>query len=96
MVTISIARRVRDDVECMRVRRFLQAFLDGTLDEERHGRVARHLEACRRCGLSAEAYRSLKDQLRAQSLPVDPDAVGRLERFVDHLAGDDPRPPTGD
>jgi hypothetical protein len=44
------------------------------------------LEACRRCGLAASTYESLKQRLEGLGQPADPEAVARLERFIDGLA----------
>lgn len=85
---LDIVSRVRDRIECMRVRPLLQSFLDGELDEAQRRRVATHLEACRRCGLEASTYRALKRRLGALGQPVDRDAVARSIEFVDRLARD--------
>lgn len=83
---IDLVSRVRDRIECMRVRPLLQAFLDDELDEIKRQRVAAHLEACRRCGLAASTYEALKRRLGEFGQPADPDAVARLSEFVDRLA----------
>ncbi|MBW3605120.1 MAG: zf-HC2 domain-containing protein [Actinobacteria bacterium] len=83
---IDFVNRVRDRIECMRVRPLLQSFLDGELDKPQRQRVAAHLEACRRCGLAASTYESLKRRLGRFGQPADPDAVARLTDFVDRLA----------
>jgi anti-sigma factor RsiW len=85
-MTVDILQRVRDRIECMRVRPLLQSFLDGELDDAQRQRVAAHLEACRRCGLAAATYASLKRRLSGFSEPADPDAIARLTDFVDRLA----------
>ena len=46
--------------ECHQATRFLQHYLDGELDIVRAVSVAEHLETCRRCGLEAHAYASIK------------------------------------
>ena len=85
-MNVDILQRARDRIECMRVRPLLQSFLDGELDDRQRQRVAAHLEACRRCGLAASTYRSLKRRLSGFAEPVDSDAVARLTEFVDQLA----------
>lgn len=85
-MNVDILKRARDRIECMRVRPLLQAFLDGELDDAQRQRVAAHVEACRRCGLEASTYMSLKRRLSGFDEPLDPDAVARLTEFVDHLA----------
>ena len=81
-----ILRRARDLIECMRIGPLLQTFIDGELDDVQRQRVAAHLEACRRCGLAASTYESLKQRLEGLGQPADPEAVARLERFIDGLA----------
>lgn len=85
-MTVRIVQRVRDRMECMRVRPLLQSLVDGQLDDARRELVATHLEACRRCGLAASTYRALKERLRGFGQPPDPDAIARLEEFIDQLA----------
>jgi anti-sigma factor RsiW len=85
-MNVDILQRARDRIECMRVRPLLQSFLDGELDDAQRRRVATHLEACRRCGLAAATYESLKRRLSGFGEPADPDAVARLTEFVDRLA----------
>jgi anti-sigma factor RsiW len=93
---LGVIGRVRDRIECMRVRPLLQSFLDGELDDPQRQRVATHLEACRRCGLAASTYESLKRRLQQFDQPADADAVARLTDFVDRLADDpDTDPPGG-
>jgi anti-sigma factor RsiW len=92
---VGLVQGVRDRIECMRVKSLLQPFLDGVLDDEERERVARHLDACRRCGLAASTYRSLKERLRGLGEPADPDAVTRLVAFVDSLGEDHDPPPHG-
>ena len=85
---LDLVSRVRDRIECMRVRPLLQSFLDGELDGPQRDLVASHLEACRRCGLAASTYESLKRRLQQLDQPADADAVARLTDFVDRLADD--------
>lgn len=75
-----------DRQACRHVTSELQAYLDGELqDAAKIARVAEHLEACRRCGLDAETYRTLKDDLARLARPVDRGAVERLRDFVESL-----------
>ena len=85
-MNVNIVIRLRDRIECMRVRPLLQSFLDGELDGAQRQLVSRHLEACRRCGLAASTYEALKQRLHEFGQPADPDAVARLTDFVDRLA----------
>lgn len=85
---MGIVQGVRDRLECMQVTPLLQAWLDGEIDGAERERAAGHVEACRRCGLAASTYRSLKARLRELGQPADADAVARLEAFVDQLGGE--------
>ena len=93
---VGILQGVRDRIECMRVKPLLQPFLDGALDEAQRSLVARHLDACRRCGLAASTYRSLKVRLAGLGEPADSEAVARLEEFVDELGDADEAGPPAD
>lgn len=77
---------------CLRVTRVLQSYLDGEVDETTSAIVAQHLEECRRCGLEASTYRTIKaaiTQTGSGPAAVDPAAVERLRSFAHDLA--DPR-----
>jgi anti-sigma factor RsiW len=87
-MNVDILQRARDRIECMRVGSLLQSFLDGELDDAQRRRVDAHLEACRRCGLAASTYASLKRRLNEFGQPADLDAVARLTEFVDQLANE--------
>lgn len=63
----------------------LQAFLDEEVDERAAGRVAAHLEMCRRCGLEADVYREIKASLARSTSPVPEVALWRLRRFGEEL-----------
>jgi anti-sigma factor RsiW len=88
---LGMVQRERDRLECRRVRPLLQTFLDGELDASQRQRVARHLAACRRCGLGAATYATLIDRLHGVAQPAHPDALARLEAFVERLASRDGR-----
>ncbi len=77
-----------DAITCHEVGQMLQSYLDGEVGPDRAQKVARHLEACRRCGLEASTYRRLKAALSGLSEDVDPEAVRRLQHFVDDLTGE--------
>lgn len=77
--------QMRDMVQCMRVKPLLQSYLDGHISEEDAVRVSTHLDACRRCGLSAETFRQIKAGLSRLGEEPDRDAVERLEQFVEQL-----------
>jgi anti-sigma factor RsiW len=75
---------------CYRVARVLQSYLDGEVTPPTAHAVEEHLEECRRCGLEAEAYLSIKAAIAAgggsDAAKVDPDAVARLTAFARELS----------
>ncbi|HEX2026702.1 MAG TPA: zf-HC2 domain-containing protein [Nitriliruptorales bacterium] len=78
--------RRRQAGACRRARSLLQSFLDGQLEADLALVVARHLEACRRCGLELETYRALRGALTGLRPVPDEAALERLAAFVDGLA----------
>src|SRR5262249_18789422 len=78
---------------CREVAKVLQAYLDGQTDDVTAQRVARHLEACRRCGLEARTYREIKAALARRVPLADELALERLRAFATSLAD---APPTAD
>lgn len=77
----------RRRLRCPEVRRTLQRYLDGEVDAEWASRVRTHLEDCRRCGLEADTYQTLKDNLEARGPDVPDELVTRLRHFADGLVG---------
>lgn len=75
-----------DELHCKQVGRLLQSYLDGELDGLRARRVARHLEACLRCGMSAKTYAEIKQALRRSAGSPPEDALDRLRAFGEQLA----------
>lgn len=75
--------------ECREVARLLQSYLDREIDAHQAARVAQHLEVCRRCGLSAQAYQEIKAALARRTRYVDPGALERLTEFSERLASGD-------
>jgi anti-sigma factor RsiW len=74
-------------VDCRRVGAWLQAYLDGEIDDLRSRAVSRHLRDCRRCGMEAETYRELKASLQRGASPVtETESIERLRRFAEQLA----------
>lgn len=65
----------------LQVTRSLQRDPDGELDAVSAHRIARHLHACRRCGLEAETNTAVK--IRRGPPPAA--AIRRLERFGQQL-----------
>jgi anti-sigma factor RsiW len=74
---------------CREVATFLQAYLDGEVDDRTRQRLAAHLEDCRKCGLEAHTYRTLKAALGRRSAPPA-DALTRLHSFADELVAHGP------
>ncbi len=72
--------------DCNRVRKVLQAYLDGELDDRHVGMVAAHLEHCERCGIEAELYQRVRDSLQELRQAPDPAALSRLRAFADSVA----------
>ena len=78
-------------VRCVRLSSDLQPYLDGEITDPALVRaMAEHLEECRRCGLEAQTYATLKVALAARARPgVDPvtrAAAQRLQDFARSLA----------
>lgn len=78
------------EATCAEVGRVLQSYLDGQVDEMTARRVARHLEACRRCGLEARTYEAIKEALARQRTDVDAAALERLRSFGERLVEEGP------
>ncbi len=74
---------------CLRVALVLQSYLDGETDPPTETAVAEHLETCRRCGLEASTYNSIKTALAAddslRQVRVGPATVARLDDFTRSL-----------
>ena len=69
-------------LRCMRDGRMLERRLDGELDDAvAADRIARHLEECERCGLSARTLTAVKRSLRTGRADADRPALRRLDRF---------------
>lgn len=83
--------RVSGMRECHEVGRIIQDYLDSELDPADATRVARHLEACRRCGMEASAYSRIKQSLarvgrEGRVHPEDELSIERLRRFAAELS----------
>lgn len=83
-----LGRRRGPDLDCREVGKVLQRYLDRELDERTSVAVARHLEACRHCGMEASTYQDLKRSLADMSAGVDEEAITRLREFVQDLTAD--------
>lgn len=76
--------------ECRRVRRMLQAYLDGELARTTAQQAVQHLEACQRCNLEAQLYREIKRALARQC--ADDVTVHRLQTFARRVPHSADRP----
>lgn len=88
MTNLSTRQRMRGDAlvtSCLRTRRLLQRFLDGEVDPALAERIARHLAACRACGLQAHVYQEIKDSVRRHAAAPSPDTLQRLTEFAETL-----------
>lgn len=89
----AIVSRIRDYLECMRVRPLLQSYLDGELaDEQGAAVVARHLEACRRCGMAADSIKAVKGYAARLRQDPTPEQIARVEQVIDELTDRAPGP----
>ena len=82
--------KIAEMMECRHVGRVLQTYLDGQTDERTTRQVALHLDACRRCGFEASAYRELKTSLRRHGTPIDEITLTRLRTFANSLVTEPP------
>lgn len=73
-------------LSCRQVGKVLQSFLDGELDDTTAMKVADHLEACRRCGMSADDYLEIKASLGLGAAELPEDSMRRLLEFSRRLA----------
>lgn len=89
MKTFLLSLITRQSKECMRVAEVLQRHLDGAIDDATAAEIQAHLDACRDCGLEADAYFRLKVALAERGRVTDDEAVDRLRAFVDRLAAAD-------
>ncbi len=71
--------------DCMELRKDFQTHIDGELDQETARRIDDRLDACKGCGMEHETYLELKQAL-TKMRPPSPEALGRLEDFVEDLA----------
>lgn len=78
--------RRRGGSRCVEIGRRIQTYLDDGLDADGAAKVASHLDACRRCGLTADDYRRIKAALAdgADTLPTGP--LQRLHALATELA----------
>jgi predicted anti-sigma-YlaC factor YlaD len=70
-----------------RLRRAVDAYLDGELPPDVHAAVAHHLSMCWRCSIAAETLRLLKRALSQQSDRTSSVGGRRLRCFAEQLGG---------
>ncbi len=80
--------RRKGGARCIEIGRLVQSYLDGTLDADATASVARHLDACRRCGLAADDYRRIKFALNRSIEPLPAESLLRLRAFAADLAAE--------
>lgn len=85
MSRFTLFPKSRRMMTCRRVGEVLQAYLDGEVDDITTGRVAHHLEDCRRCGMELGVYKEIKTSLAREGTTVDDGAVARLREFSRRL-----------
>ena len=85
--------RRKGGARCIEIGRHIQTYLDGGLDTATAAKVSSHLDACRRCGLTADDYRRLKLALAHTSAPMPAEPLQRLQALATDLASGDTSPP---
>lgn len=81
------APRADEQLHCADVARLLQPYLDQEVpDAGVVTAIESHLEDCRRCGLEADTYESIRRALQARRPALDPDSLDRLRAFGAQLA----------
>jgi anti-sigma factor RsiW len=84
--------RRKGGARCIEIGRQIQTYLDSGLDPATAAKVSSHLDACRRCGLTADDYRRLKAALAETSAPMPAEPLQRLQALVADLAAGDTSP----
>ena len=77
-------------INCRDVALRLQTYLDGELDEDRMERIRAHLDACAHCGLEADVFAAIKNDLAQRVRPVNAEALARLRAFTDRISQAEP------
>lgn len=81
---------VSAEASCREVARVMQLYLDGRVDDVTAARVAKHLDACRDCGLEASTYETIRVALLRRRPVADEDALARLQAFGASLVRSSP------
>lgn len=84
--------RRKGGARCIEIGRLIQSYLDGELDAASTAKVSQHLQACRRCGLTADDYRSLKVALAQTLMPLPTEPLARLQSLATRLTSGDTTP----
>jgi Putative zinc-finger len=93
-ITMRMLARMRERIvgrrTCREVGPLLQTYPDGELDQAKVGKVAEHLEHCRRCEMEADTDTRIGDSLARVGRdswvhPEDRLCIERLSRFADAL-----------
>lgn len=84
--------RRRGGARCVDVGRHIQTYLDGGLAPADAAKVAGHLDACRRCGLTADDYRRLRAALADHRATVPAEPLRRLQTLAAELAAGERTP----
>jgi anti-sigma factor RsiW len=84
--------RRKGGTRCVEIGRQIQTYLGGGLDPAATARVADHLHACRRCGLTADDYRRLKSALADTTTPLPAEPLQRLHALAVELASGEAPP----
>ena len=76
---------MNNPLDCWRVRRILQSFLDGEVAREEAERVAAHLQDCSRCDIEAEVLTHVIEAIQRLRPDLDVAVYTRLVAGVDDL-----------
>jgi anti-sigma factor RsiW len=86
LITRSRFRRRTSAARCREVKRVINAWIDGEVEEDFAEKIADHLEDCRRCGLAVDIYGRIKESLKSHPPEIDDEAIARLREFGRSLA----------
>ncbi len=86
-----VATTMNNPLDCLRVRRTLQSFLDGQVAPEEAERVAAHLQDCSRCDIEAEVLTRVIEAIQRLRPDLEVAVYDRLVATVDDLTEHRPR-----
>lgn len=85
-----IAAECREKLRHLRLRGYIEAYMDGALTSHRKEQVAAHLATCWTCSGTAETLRLIKHSLRRSPRRIPASlSEARLRRFAGQLARND-------